>query len=239
MKVDILAIGVHPDDVELGCSGTLMKHIDLGHKVMILDLTEGELGTRGTVDTRYKEATRALQIIGAVGRENLQIKDGFFKNDEATQLKLIQKIRRYQPKWIIGNAPRDRHPDHGRAHQLIKTASFLSGLRKIETFSDNDQVQEAWRPEKVFSYIQDEYIAPHLYVDISDYMDRKIEAIKAFKTQFLPEGSEDPQTYISNPLFLKKIQARALLFGQRIGVNYGEGFLMDQPLGVAHFEDLL
>lgn len=239
MKIDILAIGVHPDDVELGCSGTLMSHIEQQKKVVILDLTEGELGTRGTVATRYKEASEAQEIIGALKRENLKIRDGFFINDEVTQLKLIQKIRTYQPKWIIGNAPKDRHPDHGRAYELIKTASFLSGLRQIKTYNEEGNLQEAWRPEKVISYIQDEYIQPDFYVDISNFMTRKVEAIKAFKTQFIASASDDPQTYISNPFFLKKIEARAMLFGQRIGVEAAEGFLIDQPIGLASFSELL
>lgn len=239
MKVDILAIGVHPDDVELGCSGTLIKHIQKGFKVGILDLTEGELGTRGTVAIRYKESALAAERIGASFRDNLQIRDGFFENDELTQRVLVQKIRQYQPQWIIGNAPLDRHPDHGRAHELIRTAAFLSGLRRIETFSSDGLLQEPWRPEKILSYIQDTYIEPDLYVDITDQMEQKAESIRAFGSQFFAEGSQDPNTYITNPLFLKKLEARALLFGQRIGVNYAEGFLMDRAVGIKTLDQLI
>lgn len=239
MKVDILAIGVHPDDVELGCSGTLIKHIQKGFKVGILDLTEGELGTRGTVAIRYEESALAAKRIGASFRDNLQIRDGFFENNELTQRVLIQKIRQYQPRWIIGNAPLDRHPDHGRAHELIKAAVFLSGLRRIETFSDDGLLQSPWRPEKVMSYIQDSYIEPDFYVDITDQIEAKKESIRAFGSQFFAEGSDDPQTYITSPLFLKKLEARALLFGQRIGVNYAEGFLSDRAIGVQALDQLL
>ncbi|HLS71555.1 MAG TPA: bacillithiol biosynthesis deacetylase BshB1 [Chitinophagaceae bacterium] len=238
-KVDILAIGVHPDDVELGCAGTIIKHIKKGWKVAVLDLTEGELGTRGTVAIRYNEAKEAAKRMGISYRRNMQIADGFYENNKENQLKLISEIRRARPRWIIGNAPIDRHPDHGRAYELIRDACFLSGLRQIITYEDNGKVQEAWRPEKVLSYIQDEYIEPDLYINISEEMDAKNHAIAAFESQFFSDASKDPDTYITNPLFLKKLKARALLFGQRIGVEYAEGFLVDRKIGIDSLDQLL
>lgn len=231
-QIDILAIGVHPDDVELGAAGTLIKHIAKGFKVGMLDLTEGELGTRGSVEIRYAESAKAAEVIGVEFRENLQMGDGFFENNKENQLKLIQFIRSCKPKWIIGNAPRDRHPDHGRAHELIKTACFLSGLRMIETLDEGGKVQEAWRPEKVLSFIQDTYIEPDLYFDITEHFEQKKESIAAYQSQFFPDGSRDPQTYISNPMFLKTIEARDILFGRRINAQYAEGFLMHEAIGI-------
>lgn len=237
-QIDILAIGVHPDDVELGCSGTLMKHIAKGEKVVVLDLTQGELGSRGTIDTRYQEADAAAKLMNIEERVNLKFRDGFFKNDEAHQLKLIEVIRHYRPRIVITNAYHDRHPDHGRASQLTETACFLSGLRKIITQWEGKE-QEAWRPARVFHYIQDRYIQPDLVVDISEYMDQKVEAVSCYGTQFFSQpGDGEPETYISRSGFLEQIKARAVEMGHKIGTKYGEGFCCKAVLGVQDLDDL-
>ncbi|MES1214335.1 MAG: bacillithiol biosynthesis deacetylase BshB1 [Bacteroidota bacterium] len=240
-KLDILAIGVHPDDVELGCSGTLINEIKLGKKVGIVDLTQGELGTRGTIETRYKEAANAANIIGAESRENLKMRDGFFRNDEEHQLKLIQAIRKYQPEIIIGNILRDRHPDHGRAGHLITDASFLSGLAKIETKDENGKTQQKWRPKYFLQYMQDWYHEPDILVDISDVFDQRMKAIEAYSTQFYTSetGSDGPQTYISSPDFLDSIIARARMLGKRIGVKYAEGFISEKKIGIRSLDALV
>lgn len=241
MKLDILAISVHPDDAELGCSGTLINEIKRGKKAGIIDLTQGELGTRGTVETRYQEAANAAMIMGVSVRENLKMRDGFFRNDEEHQLRLIAAIRKYQPDIIIGNVLNDRHPDHGRAGKLIADASFLSGLAKIETKDEDGNAQLKWRPAYVLQYIQDWYHEPDLLVDISDVFDQRMEAIKAYTTQFNAPASGDdgPQTYISTPDFLESVIARARLFGKRIGVKYAEGFLTEKKIGIRSLGDLI
>lgn len=241
MKLDILAIGVHPDDVELGCSGTLINEIKRGKKIGILDLTQGELGTRGTVETRYKEATSAATIIGAVTRENLKMRDGFFANDESHQMQLIQAIRKYQPEIVIGNILHDRHPDHGRAGHLISDACYLSGLMKIETKEAGGKIQEKWRPKYFLQYIQDWYHEPDLLIDISDVFDQKMKAIEAYGTQFhtSEQSAEGPQTYISTPDFLESIIARARMLGKRIGVKYAEGFLSEKKIGITNLDALI
>ena len=235
MKLDILAFGVHPDDVELGCSGTILSAIAEGKKVGIVDLTQGELGTRGTIETRYSEAADAAIIMGVSARENLKMSDGFFQNDEAHQRLVITAIRKYQPEIIICNAPEDRHPDHGRSAKLVSDAAFLSGLRKITTES-NGAFQEAWRPKYVFHYIQDRFIQPSFVIDISQFFDKKIEAVLAYKTQFNSPNTDEPQTYISSPQFLETVKARAMMLGKRIGVQYGEGFISEKVLGVTGFD---
>jgi bacillithiol biosynthesis deacetylase BshB1 len=234
MKLDILVFAVHPDDAELGCSGTILKHIALGKKVGIVDFTRGELGTRGTAETRDQEAAESAKILGLHARENLRFKDGFFKNDEAHQLEVIKMVRKYQPEIILTNALDDRHPDHGRAGDLANDAIFLSGLRKITTTLDGAE-QQAWRPRLVLQYIQDRYIKPAIIVDISGFMDKKIEAIKAFKTQFASEDSKEPHTYISTPEFFESVIGRAREFGKNVGAEYGEGFTSRKLIGV---EDL-
>ncbi len=241
MKLDILAIGVHPDDVELGCSGALIKEIQSGKKAGIIDLTEGELGTRGTVQTRYTEAASAAKIMGALVRENLKMRDGFFKNDEDHQLQLVKAIRKYQPDIILGNVLQDRHPDHGRAGHLIKDACFLSGLAKIETKDDNGQAQEKWRPRYFFQYMQDWYHEPDLLIDISDVIDIKMQAIDAYTTQFFTtDSAEDgPQTYISTPDFRESVLARCRMMGKRIGVKYAEAFMSDKQVGLQNFGALI
>lgn len=235
MKLDILAFGVHPDDVELGCSGTIIASIAEGKKIGIIDLTQGELGTRGSVETRYDEAAAAAAIMGVLVRENLKMADGFFQNDEAHQRLVIAAIRKYQPEIILCNATEDRHPDHGRSAQLVTDAAFLSGLRKIAT-DDNGIFQEAWRPKYIFHYIQDRFIQPSFVVDITPYHDKKIEAILAYKTQFNSLGTDEPQTYISSPQFLDTVKARALMLGKRIGVKYAEGFVSEKILGINSFD---
>ncbi len=241
MKLDILAIGVHPDDVELGCSGTLINEIKRGKKAGILDLTQGELGTRGTIDTRYQEASQAAMIIGVQLRDNLKMRDGFFKNDEENQLKLISALRKYQPDIVIANVLHDRHPDHGRAGQMIASCCFLSGLAKIETKDEQGNLQPRWRPSYVLHYIQDWYHEPDLLIDISDVFDQRMEAIKAYSTQFFTsaEGDDGPQTYISTPDFLDSVIARARMLGKRIGVKYAEGFISEKKIGIRNLDALI
>ena len=212
MKLDILAIGVHPDDVELSCSGTLLKHIKQGYKVGILDLTQGQLGTRGTPELRLKEAENSAKILGVHMRENLGMEDGFFMNDFAHQKPIIEVIRQYQPETVLANAINDRHPDHGRAAKLIADACFYSGLRKIETHKDG-KLQEAWRPKSVYHYIQDYYIQPDFIVDITPYFEKKKEAILAFSSQFYnPANKNEPETPISSKDFFDFVEARARNF---------------------------
>lgn len=241
MKLDLLAIGVHPDDVELGCSGTILKEIAAGRKVGILDLTQGELGTRGTVETRYEEAANAAMILGVSVRENLKLRDGFFVNDEDSKLKLISVIRKYQPAVIIGNIRHDRHPDHGRAGQLIREAAFLSGLAKIETKNEQGEIQAKWRPAYVLEYIQDFYHEPDFMVDITDVFEQRMRSVMAYGTQFhhAKASSNEPQTYISTPEFLEAIIARARDFGKRIGVKYAEGFLSEKKIGIRDLSSLI
>jgi len=240
-KLDILAIGVHPDDVELGCSGTLINEIKRGKKIGILDLTQGELGTRGTIETRYQEAANAAILIGASVRDNLKMRDGFFKNDEEHQLKLIQAIRKYQPEIIIGNILNDRHPDHGRAGHLISDACFLSGLAKIETRDEKGAMQQKWRPKYFLQYIQDWYHEPDILIDISDVFEQRMKAIQAYTTQFSTGNSNEagPQTYISTPDFLESVIARARMLGKRIGVKYAEGFLTEKKIGITNLDALI
>ncbi len=238
MKLDILAFGVHPDDVELGCAGTIMAAIDQGKKVGIVDLTRGELGTRGTPATRTQEAAAAAKIMGVDVRENLDMADGFFVNDEAHQRKIIALIRKYQPDIILANAPEDRHPDHGRSAKLVSDAAFLSGLRKVETIHEGI-TQQAWRPAYTFHYIQDRFIQPSFVIDITKYMDRKIEAVLAYGTQFNSADTSEPQTYISSPQFLETVKARALMLGKRIGVGYAEGYITEKIIGFSNFDAII
>lgn len=225
MKLDILAFGAHPDDVELACSGTLHSHIQAGYKVGVIDLTRGELGSRGTVDTRNEETKHSSAIIGLHARENLDMEDGFFKNDKDHQWKVITAIRKYQPEIIFMNAPYDRHPDHGKGAQLVKDACFLSGLIKIVT-TDNGEMQKPWRPKRMFHYIQDTFIEPSFVVDVSNSFSVKIAAIESFKTQFYSTDFDGPKTYISTQGFLQSIEARSYTMGKRIGVKHGEGFII-------------
>lgn len=239
MKLDILVITVHPDDAELGCSGTILKHVALGKKVGIVDLTRGELGTRGTAEGRAEEAARSAKILGLSVRENLGLRDGFFKNEEYEQLEVVKVIRRYKPEIIICNALFDRHPDHGRAGDLINDSCFLAGLRKIPT-ELNGVEQEIHRPRLLLQLIQDHYIKPDIIVDVSEVWKKKIESIKAFKSQFFNDEykENEPQTYISNPAFIEIIDARAREYGKYIGAKYAEGFTSRRLLGVNNLFDL-
>jgi N-acetylglucosamine malate deacetylase 1 len=239
MKLDVLAIGVHPDDVELGCSGTLINEVKRGRKVGIIDLTQGELGTRGTVETRYEEAAEAAQIIGAVARENLKMRDGFFRNDEAHQLQLIQALRKYQPEIVIGNILEDRHPDHGRAGQLIYDACFLAGLKQIKTIGEDGREQERWRPKHLLHYLQDRFYEPDLIIDITEAWQQRLDSIKAYKTQFHNPDIKEGQTYISTPEFLESITSRARMLGKRIGVQFAEGFVSKKSIGIKNLDALV
>ena len=234
MKLDILAITAHPDDVELCCAGTLLSQIALGKKVGIVDLTRGELGTRGTPEGRIQEAKNAAAIMNIAIRDNVGLADGFFANNEAHQKAIISYIRKYQPDIVITNAVTDRHPDHGRAGQLVSDSCFYSGLRMVKTFDEQGNEQEAWRPKQVFHTVQDRYITPDFIVDITDVHDKKVEAIRAFESQFFVPSynSDEPQSYISSPDFLEFVIARAREMGHAIGVTFGEGFTTSRKLGV-------
>jgi N-acetylglucosamine malate deacetylase 1 len=239
MKLDILVLAAHPDDAELGCAGTIARHVAAGYKVGIVDYTQGELGTRGTVETRAQEAAEAARIQGVSVRENLKLRDGFFQNDEQHQLKVIQAIRKYQPEIVLANARIDRHSDHGRAARLSYDATFLSGLAKINSVDDKGFKQDPWRPKVVYHFIQSILVQPDLIVDISDYWEIKLKAIQAFKTQFFNPNSTEPETYISKPGFLKMVEARAVEFGHAIGTQYGEGYTVTRFPGVKSLFDLL
>lgn len=238
-KLHILAIAAHPDDVELGCAGTLIKHARRGQAVGIVDLTEGELGTRGSVTERYKEAADAAKIMGIAVRDNLRLRDGFFRNDESHQLRVIQAIRKFRPEIVITNAPEDRHPDHGRGYALVSDACFLAGLRRIETLDEEGQPQEAWRPKRVFSMIQDRQLEPSFVVDISDTFDVKMQAIQAYTSQFYNKESGEPITYIATQNFTEQIRFRDSLQGKRIGRAFAEGFISVNIPGVDSLDSLL
>jgi N-acetylglucosamine malate deacetylase 1 len=240
MKLDILAFGAHPDDVELAASGTIAAHIAKGYKVGIIDLTLGELGTRGTVEVRKQEAARSAQLLGISIRENLQLADGFFTNDKESQLKVVEKIRQYQPSIVLANAISDRHPDHGKGAQLVKDACFISGLRAVITKDSEGMEQQAHRPNALYHYIQSNYIEPDFVVDITNFWELKMASIKAFSSQFYSqENISDPQTFISSPEFMHFIESRAREFGLHIGKQYAEGFTVNRQLGVSDLFDLL
>jgi N-acetylglucosamine malate deacetylase 1 len=238
MKLDILAVGAHPDDVELSCSGTLAKEVDRGKKVGILDLTRGEMGTRGTAETRKEEAAAAAEILGISMRHNLGFRDAYFINDEAHQLEVIKILRKYRPEIVLCNAVEDRHIDHGRGAKLVSEACFLSGLRKVETTYEGE-VQEAWRPKLVYHYIQWRNLEPDVVVDISGYMDKKLAAVKAYKTQFYDENSKEPSTPISSDNFLDSITYRARDLGRLIGTDHAEGFTVERYAAVDSIFDLI
>lgn len=238
MKLDVLAFAAHPDDAELGCGGTLALKKKQGKKTGIIELTLGELSTRGTVEGRKKEAANAARILQLDARENLELRDGFFENNEASQLKVISAIRKYQPEILLCNAPEDRHPDHGRAERLVQEAAFLAGLRKIETSHDGE-LQAPWRPKYVLNYIQDRLLEPDFLIDISEVMEQKIEAMYAFTSQLNSTGTEEPQTYISSPSFFEGVINRAKMWGRMIGVEYAEGFISKKKLGLRSFDALI
>lgn len=233
MKLDILAIGAHPDDVELGCGATVAKMVAEGKKVGILDLTKGELGTRGTAETRKQEAAEAAQILGVEFRENLGFRDGFFVNDEAHQMEIIKILRKYRPEIVLANAMKDRHIDHGKGADLVEKACFLSGLRKIETG------QQAWRPKHVFHFIQWYPLQPDFVLDVTGFIEKKNEAVAAYKTQFFDPESDEPETPISSKLFQQSIENRARDLGMLIGTQAGEGFMLKGYLGLKDFEGII
>nr|WP_321227846.1 bacillithiol biosynthesis deacetylase BshB1 [uncultured Psychroserpens sp.] len=237
MKLDILAFGAHPDDIELGCGGTIVKEIANGKKVGLVDLTRGELGTRGTAQTRDKEASDAAKILGVQVRENLGFADGFFVNDKEHQLEIIKMIRKYQPEIVLCNAIDDRHIDHGKGSKLVSDACFLSGLLKIETELDGKS-QDKWRPKHVYHYIQWKNIEPDFTVDITGYIDSKIASVFAYKTQFYDPKSTEPQTPITSKNFTDSIKYRASDLGRLIGVDYAEGFTVERYVAVDSLFDL-
>ena len=237
-KIDILAIGAHPDDIELGCGGTILNEIHKGKKVGLIDLTAGELGTRGSVEKRKQESNKASKILGVDFRLNLAMKDGFIKNDENSQIQIIRFIRKYQPDVIICNAPDDRHVDHAEASKLVVSSSFLSGLVKINTKLDNNN-QKPWRPNNLYHYIQWKNLEPTFVVDISQHIEKKMEAVLSYDSQFYNPKSEEPDTLISSEKFLDSITARSADFGRLIGVEHAEGFISNKLVGVKSLNDLL
>lgn len=238
MKCDILAIGAHPDDVELGCGGTILKLISEGKKVAILDLTEGEMGTRGTRETRKIEAKNAAKILNISARENLKMRDGFLINSEEHQLKIVEKIRKYQPEIVLANTIDDRHPDHAKAAKLVSDACFLSGLVKVETF-ENNSLQKIWRPKHIFNYIQWKNIKPDFVIDISEFMNKKIEACLAYGTQFYNPDSAEPLTLIATKDFLESLTYRAQDLGRLSGVDFAEGFTTEKLIAIRNFDGII
>lgn len=241
--LDLLVIAVHPDDAELGCGGTIAQQVAKGKKVGIVDLTRGELGSRGSAEIRDQEAAAAAAVLGLTVRENLKMRDGFFRNDEAHQLDVIRMIRRYRPEIVMTNALHDRHSDHGRAGDLVNDAVFLSGLRKIETEDPlTGALQEAHRPRLLLQFIQDQYIEPDVVVDVTEHWDTKVRAVQAYSSQFFntdyEASSDEPQTYISRPDFMHYIEGRAREYGKYIAATYGEGFTCRRLLGVSDLFDL-
>ena len=239
MKVDILAFGAHPDDVELGCGGTIALSVAQGRKVAIVDLTQGELGTRGDVQTRKNEAKRASEILNIYNRENIKLQDGFFENNLKNQLVLIEKIRKYQPNIVLCNSRKDRHIDHGRANQLVNDSCFLSGLNKIDTFDQNGKNQLSWRPHLILEYIQWNEVKPDIVINITGYLEKKIEAVKAYKSQLFDSNNNENSTPISTENFLNSVKYRAQNLGRLIGAEAGEGFTSKQLLAVKELDSLI
>lgn len=238
MKIDILAFGAHPDDVELGCGGTIAKLISEGKTCAIVDLTKGEMGTRGTDETRRIEAGNSAKILGVSARENLGMKDGFLVNSEEYQLMIVKMVRKYQPEIVLANAIDDRHPDHAKGAKLVSDACFLAGLRKIETTVDGEN-QEVWRPKHIFNYIQWKNIKPEFVIDISEHLDKKIEACMAFKTQFYDPNSDEPETPITSKDFYESLTYRAQDLGRLSGVAYAEGFTAEKLIAMKNFDGIV
>ena len=238
MKLDILAIGAHPDDVELGCGGVIAKEISLGKKVGIIDLTRGELGTRGSADLRMEEASAAAKILGVHVRENMGFADGFFVNDKEHQLAIVKIIRKYQPNIVLCNAVSDRHIDHPKGSALVSTACFLSGLLKITTALEGVQ-QAPWRPKQVYHYIQWENSTPDFVVDVSGFIETKLAAVKAYSSQFYKPNSKEPKSPISSKNFLESVRYRAQDLGRLTGINYAEGFNSERYVAVNSFDNLM
>jgi bacillithiol biosynthesis deacetylase BshB1 len=239
MKLDILALASHPDDAELGCGGTLIRHIKAGLKVGVVDLTRGELGTRGTPEQRDQEAAASAKVMGLAVRSNLGLPDGFFQNIREHQLKVVAAIRAYRPEIVLANAVYDRHPDHGKGADIAYTSCFLAGLAKVATTDANGKAQEPWRPRALYHYIQSQFLEPDFVVDISDQWEQKMTAIRAYKSQFYDPSSQEPVTYISTPDFLRMLESRAIEMGHAIGVKYGEGFCTRRWVGVKSLTDLI
>jgi bacillithiol biosynthesis deacetylase BshB1 len=237
-KIDILAIGIHPDDVELSASGTLLRHASLGKTFGILDLSQGELGTRGTAEIRAKEAIDSAKVLGAAFRTTLDIPDGLFEHKPENWLKIVQVLRACQPEIVLCNAPDDRHPDHGRAAKMTLDACFYAGLEKIETFDNKGVKQEKWRPKAVYHYIQDKQLTPDFVVDITDFFAKKMESILTFRSQFYDPGGEAPNTPISGKDFLDFMEAKGRVFGRPIGAQFAEGFILSRTPGVGNLFDL-
>ena len=238
MKLDILAFGAHPDDVELGCAGTILKEISLGKTVGIVDLTRGELGTRGSAEIRDQEANAAAKILGVSVRENLEMRDGFFVNDEKHQLEVIKMVRKYRPEIVLCNAIDDRHIDHAKGSKLVSDACFLSGLRKVETTVDGEN-QEAWRPKLVYHYMQWKNIVPDFVVDITGFTDKKIESIIAYRSQFYDANSKEPESPITSKNFFESLNYRSQDLGRLVGVDHAEGFTVERYLAVNSLADLI
>lgn len=240
MKLDILVFGAHPDDAELGAGATIAKEVSKGKKVGIVDLTRGELGTRGSAEIRDKESAKAAEILGVAVRENMEFADGFFVNDKEHQLELIKIIRKYKPEIVLCNAVEDRHIDHERGSKLVSNACFLSGLMKIDTKIDgDDDWQEAWRPKLVYHFIQWKNLEPDFVVDVSGFIDKKTEAIMAYSSQFFDPDSDEPETPISSKNFTDSVNYRARDLGRIIGVEYAEGFTVERFIGVESLDDLI
>lgn len=239
MKIDILAFGAHPDDVELSCGGTIYKEIQNGKTVGIIDMTKGELGTRGSVAIRKEEATHAAKLLGVSFRENLNFSDGFIMNDKAHQLEVIKIIRQYRPEIVLCNAVDDRHTDHGKASKLVSDACFLSGLGKIETHSDGStDFQEPWRPKSIYHYIQWKTLQPDFVVDISAQIDQKMAAVLAYSSQFYDPNSQAAETPISSKNFIESIRYRAADLGRLVGVDFAEGFNVERLPAIDSLFDL-
>jgi bacillithiol biosynthesis deacetylase BshB1 len=238
MKVDVLAIGAHPDDVELSCSGTVIKMINQGKSVGLVDLTRGELGTRGNAELRTIEANNAAKSMGASFRENLDMRDGFFEHVDKNLRKIAKMIRKYQPDIVLANAVSDRHPDHGRAAKLVSDACFIAGLIKVEILDDNGQPYDRWRPNAIYHYIQDYHLDPDIVVDITDYIDAKMEAILCFKSQFYDPNSDQPESPISTQNFFESIKAKNRVFGRPLNYDFAEGFTVERTIGVKSLFDL-
>ncbi|WP_312078073.1 bacillithiol biosynthesis deacetylase BshB1 [Chryseobacterium sp.] len=238
MKIDILAFGAHPDDVELGCGGTLAKMISEGKICAIVDLTKGELGTRGTEETRKQEAADAAKILGIAARENLGLKDGFLVNSEEYQLEVVKMVRKYRPEIVLANAIDDRHPDHAKAAKIVSDACFLAGLRKVETVLDGE-IQEVWRPKHIFHYIQWKDVKPEFVIDISEHLDKKLEACMAFKTQFYDPSSKEPETPITSKDFYESLTYRAQDLGRLSGVAFAEGFTTEKLMALKNFDGIV
>ncbi len=238
MKVDFLAIGAHPDDIELGCGGTIAKLVSEGKSFAIVDLTQGELGTRGNAELRHLEAQKAADILGVSARENLKLKDGFLHNSEEYQMAIVEMVRKYQPDVVLANAIDDRHPDHAKASKLASDACFLAGLRRIETTLDGQQ-QEPWRPKHIFHYIQWKEIKPDFVIDISDFLAKKIDSCMAYSSQFYDPNSDEPETPISNRDFFESLTYRAQNLGRLSGVTYAEGFTYERLIALKNFEGIV